>query len=126
MARHRLRLTRSADAAVRGLRGRPAAAWSRLEPELEAQGCRAGGYRLLADDGTWSLYCCKHLFGRWRVLSTFEPGIVWVIAVAEHDSARFYEHLSKELLIAGVGHGRELKPGRCAADGWPTVGETHT
>lgn len=125
MARHRLRLTPSADAAVRGLRGRPAAAWGRLEPELKAQGCRAGGYRLLADDGTWSLYCCKHLYGRWRVLSTFEPGIVWVIEVAEHDGARFYERLSEELRIAGVGHGREQKPDCCASDGWPTVGKTH-
>jgi hypothetical protein len=96
-----------------------------LEPELKAQGCRAGGYRLLADDGTWSLYCCKHLHGRWRVLSTFEPGIVWIIEVAEHDGARFYERLSEELHIAGVGHGREQKPGCCATDGWPAVGETH-
>jgi hypothetical protein len=54
VARHRLRLTPSADAAVKGLRGRPAADWSRLEPELKAQGCRAAGYRLLGGDSSWS------------------------------------------------------------------------
>lgn len=122
MARHRLLLTPSADAAIRDLRGKEEAAWERLEPELKAQGCRAGGYRLLADDGSWSLYCCEHLHGRWRVISTFEPEIVWIIAVGEHDGPRFYKRLSEELDIAGVGHGREQKPGCCGEDGWPTVG----
>jgi hypothetical protein len=48
---HRLRLTPSADKSVRGLRGKPAAAWTRVEADLKAQGCRAGGYRLLGSDG---------------------------------------------------------------------------
>jgi hypothetical protein len=67
----------SADTAIRGLRGRVAAAWDRLEAELKAHGCRAGGYRLLADDddGGWSCYCCKYLHRRWRAIGTFEPEI---------------------------------------------------
>jgi hypothetical protein len=124
VASHRLRLTPSADTAVGDLRGRPAADWSRLEPELKAQGCRAAGYRLLAADGTWSSSCCKHLYGQWRVISSFEPGIVWVIAVAEHDGPEFYKRLSDELGIAGVGRGREQKPACCGEAGWPTIGTT--
>jgi hypothetical protein len=95
-----------------------------LESELKAQGCRAGGYRLLADDGSWSFHCCKHLYGRWRVISTFEPEVVWIIAVGEHDGPRFYRRLSEELGIAGVGRGREQKPDCCGADGWPAIGMT--
>lgn len=121
MAKHRLRLTHSADNEVRGLRGKPAAAWSRLATELKSQGCRAGGYRLLGDDGGWSLYCCKHLYGRWRVISTFEPGIATVIAVGEHDGTQFYQRLSHELGIAGVGRARDQKPDCCGSGGWPTV-----
>jgi hypothetical protein len=122
VAEHRLLLTPSADIATRALRGKAPAEWERLEPELKTQGCRAGGYRLLAEDGSWSLYCCRHLFGRWRVISTFEPEIVWVVAVGEHDGPQFYRQLSEELDIAGVGHGREQKPGCCGNEGWPVVG----
>jgi hypothetical protein len=124
VASHRLLLTPSADAAVGGLRGRAATAWRRLEPELKAQGCRAAGYRLLAEDGNWSAYCCKHLYGRWRAITTFEPRIVWVVAVGEHDGSRLYEHLSGELALAGVGRGREQKPDCCGEGGWPAVGLT--
>lgn len=91
---HRLRLTPSADKAVREFRGKPAAAWIRLEADLKAQGCRAGGYRLLGSDGNWSPYCCKHLYGRWRVITTFEPGIAMVTTVGEHDGPGFYTQLS--------------------------------
>lgn len=119
---HRLRLTPSADKAVRGLRGKPAAAWIRVEAELKAQGCRAAGYRLLGSDGNWSPYCCKHLYGRWRVITTFEPGIATVTAVGEHDGPGFYTQLSHELGISGVGRGREQKPDCCGPDGWPTTG----
>lgn len=122
MAEHRLLLTPSADIAVRALRSKAAASWERLEPELKAQGCRVGGYRLLAEDGRWSLYCCKHLYGRWRVISTFEPEIVRVIAVGEHDGSHFYKSLAVELDIAGVGQGREQKPACCGDGGWPRVG----
>jgi len=123
VARHQLRLTRSADAAIRELRGKPAEDWDRLKPELKAQGCRAAGYRLLGD-GSWSSYCCKRLHGQWRVISTFEPGTVWVIAVGEHDGAQFYERLSEDLDISDVGRTREEKPGCCGEDGWPTIGTT--
>lgn len=122
MATHRLRLTPSAEQAVGALRGKPAAAWTRLEADLKAQGCRAGGYRLLGSDGNWSLFCCKHLYGRWRVITTFEPGIATVTAVGEHDGPGFYAQLSHELGVSGVGRAREQKPGCCGSDGWPTVG----
>jgi hypothetical protein len=123
VARHQLRLTPSADAAVRKLRGKPAEDWDRLKPELKAQGCRAAGYRLLGE-GVWSLYCCKHLHGQWRVISTFEPGIVWVIEVAEHDGPGLYKRLSDELGISAVGRRREEKPRCCSDDGWPTIDAT--
>jgi hypothetical protein len=124
VARHRLLLTPSADVAVKGLRGRPAADWSRLEGELKAQGCRAAGYRLLGGDNNWSSYCCKHLHGKWRVITTFEPSIVWVIEVAEHDGPKLYKELAAELGISNIGHGREHKPDCCDRAGWPSVGLT--
>jgi hypothetical protein len=122
VAAHRLRLTPSADAAVNALRGKPAADWSRLEPELKAQGCRAAGYRLLGADSKWSSHCCKHLHGKWRVITTFEPSTVWVIEVAEHDEPGFYAELAKTLAIGAVGQKREHKPDCCGPDGWPNVG----
>jgi hypothetical protein len=120
---HRLRLTPLADTTVRGLRGRPATAWQRLETELKSRGCRVAGYRLLDDDGGWSQFCCKHLYGSWRVISTFGPTAVTVVAVGQHDGTAFYEHLSSELGISGVGRRREQKPGCCGAAGWPTLGQ---
>ncbi|HWJ49848.1 MAG TPA: hypothetical protein VNR42_02440 [Solirubrobacteraceae bacterium] len=93
-----------------------------MEADLKAQGCRASGYRLLGNDGNWSPYCCKHLYGRWRVITTFEPGIATVTAVGKHDGPGFYTQLSHELGISGVGRGRDQKPACCGPDGWPTTG----
>jgi hypothetical protein len=98
--------------------------WNRLESELKAQGCRAGGYRLLGGDGNWSPYCCKHLHGQWRVISTFEPGSVWIIAVGQHDGPQFYKRLSEDLAISGAGRARDQKPACCGDEGWPTIGAT--
>jgi hypothetical protein len=124
VAAHRLLLTPTADAAVNALRGKPAADWRRLESELEAQGCRAAGYRLLGADSNWSPYCCKHLHGKWRVITTFEPSIVWIIDVVEHDGPKLYEELATKLGISSVGQKREHKPGCCGETGWPSVGPT--
>jgi len=70
------------------------------------------------------MYCCKHLHGSWRAISTFEPGIVWIVAIGEHDSARFYKRLADDLDISRVGRRREQKPACCGKDGWPAVGRT--
>jgi len=121
VAEHLLRRTPSADRSIQALRGKPARAWERLEPELKAQGCRAAGYRLLASDGSWSPYCCKHLSNSWRVITTFEPGIVWVIAVGEHDGPGFYGQLTDSLGISNTGRRREQKPRCCGQDGWPSI-----
>jgi len=122
VARHQLRLTPSADAAIRELRGKPAEELGSTEAQkLKAQGCRAARYRLLGDCG-WSSYCCGQLHGQWRVISTFESDIVWVITVSEHDGPQFYKRLSEDLDISGVGRTREQKPSCCGEDGWPTIG----
>ncbi len=124
MATHRLRLTPTANAAIKGLRGKPAAGWSRLESELKAQGCGAAGYRLLGAGNNWSPYCCKHLYEKWRVITTFEPSIVWIIDVVEHDGPKLYKELATQLGISNIGQGREHKPACCREDGWPNVGLT--
>lgn len=118
MAEHRLLLTPSADIAIRALRGK-AAAVGALGTRIEGAGLSRRCYRLLAEGGSWSLYCCKHLYGRWRVVSPFEPEIVWVVAAGEHDGPQFYRQLSEELDIAGVGHGREQKPAVVVTRGGP-------
>jgi hypothetical protein len=121
VAEHQLRRTPSADRAIQALRGRSAKDWERLEPELKSHGCRSAGYRLLAADEGWSHYCCKHLSGRWRVVTTFEPGIVLIIAVGEHDGPAFYKHLADNLEISSAGRQREEKPPCCGPDGWPSM-----
>ena len=97
-----------------------------LGTRIEGAGLSRRRLPLLAEDGSWSLYCCKHLYSRWRVISTFELMIVWIVAVGEHDGPQFYRQLSEEWDIAGVGHGREQKPGCCGDEGWPEVGTRST
>jgi hypothetical protein len=77
--------------------------------------------RLLAADGGWSRYCCKHLSGRWRAITTFERRIVWIVAVGEHDGPAFYKHLAADLGISSAGRRREQKPPCCGPDGWPSM-----
>jgi DNA-binding PadR family transcriptional regulator len=122
VASHRLLLTVSADAAVRGLRGRPAAAWGRLEPELKAQGCRAAGYRLLAGDGGWSSYCCKHLHARWRVIRRSSRGstrFFWPTSLAQ-----VYPELAR-LADAGLLTRREDSHGARERFAYELTGEGH-
>jgi len=118
-----VRATRSAERAIRGLRGTTARRYAQFETELRAQGCRAAGYRLLAPNhGEFSSYCCKHLDRRWRVLTTFDPGLVTIVAVGEHDGEAFYQQVASTLGIRPVGSKREAKPPCCGNDGWPSVG----
>lgn len=123
-SRFRVRATRAADAAIRELRGRARSDYVALEAALKAQGCRAAGYRLLAETGLPSEFCCKHLTGRWRVITTFDPGIVVIVAVGEHDGPRFYRTLAKQYEIGEIGQQRDQRPGCCGDEGWPRVGVT--
>lgn len=106
----RVRATPAANAAVDALRGRARNAYEDLERELKAQGCKAVGYRLLARDGGASELCCKHLTGEWRVVTTFEPDVVWVVAVGEPDGPAFYRQLSEHYDINDVGQKRDHRP----------------
>lgn len=106
------------------LKGDAAKRWLGLRQELVAQGCRAAGYRLLARDGGASEYCCKHLDRTWRVVATFEPSVVVVVAVGRHDGPAFYAALSKHYEIREIGQRRDNRPACCGEDGWPTLGTT--
>jgi hypothetical protein len=57
------------------------------------------------------------------VVTTFEPGIVWIIAVGEHDGPGFYKNLADNLGISSAGRRREEKPRCCGPDGWPSDAE---
>lgn len=115
--------TAPAAAATKRLRGAAKAAYERRERELEPQGCRAGGYRLLAASGDFSDLCCHHLYSDWRLITSFNGSTVFIVALGQHNDASFYRALSDELEINPVGQRREHKPGCCSADGWPTLGE---
>lgn len=109
-----IRATPSADRAIRGLRGRTTKRYAQCEEELRAQGCKAGGYRLLGPElGTFSSYCCRHLDGRWRVIATFDRDEVLIVAVGEHDGEVFYRQLASDLGVGSVGARREQKPPCC-------------
>lgn len=88
---------------------------------LRAEGCRAGGYRLLASDGTLSLFCCLHLYADWRLISTYEPGTVILVALGRHDDGSFYRGLASQLGIGAVGQRRPNKPPCCGQSGWPNI-----
>jgi hypothetical protein len=122
--RFRVRATPSANDVIGGLRSRARQDYANLELELKTQGCKAAGYRLLASSGEPSEVCCKHLAGLWRVVTTFEPGVVWVVAVGQHDGPVFYRNLAKDYEIGAIGQRREHRPGCCGDDGWPSLGET--
>lgn len=118
-----VRATPAAVAASEGLRGTARKSYEAFEVELRKQGCRVAGYRLLgAGKGGYSEYCCKRLVGDWRVIATFEPGIVIVVAVGRHDDRAFYVDLAKTYEIGPIGQRREEKPACCGEDGWPNVG----
>jgi hypothetical protein len=121
--RFKIQATPAADRAIRDLRGTTAKRYAQLENELRAQGCAAAGYRLLAPErGDFSPYCCKHLDRRWRVVTTFAPGVARIVAVGEHDGQAFYSGLASALEINPVGTQREAKPACCGDNGWPSVG----
>jgi hypothetical protein len=120
-----IRATPAAAAAIDALRGTARRRYEAFERELRKQGCKVAGYRLLApEDGDYSEYCCKRLVDDWRVITTFEPGVVIVVAVGRHDERGFYAGLAKTLQISAVGQGRGDKPECCGGDGWPSVGST--
>jgi hypothetical protein len=82
-----VRPTRSASALIKNL---PALAKRELKTviaEVEANGCRASGYRLCAPDGDSGL-CCRHFASDWRVIFLFpaktEVTVCWV---GRHTSA---------------------------------------
>jgi hypothetical protein len=116
--------TKAAAAAIDGLRGKARKSYVAFEVELRKQGCKVAGYRLLAEDGGHSEYCCKRLVEDWRAITTFEPGVVIVVALGRHDDRTFYAELAKTLEIGAAGPRRQEKPGCCGEDGWPGVGST--
>lgn len=120
----RVEATASADTAIKGLRGRAKDRYEQLESELKAQGCHVAGYRLIADDGESSVYCCKHLVREWRVVTTFDKKVVYVVAVGEHSDLTFYAGLAEKLEIRAAGQRREQKPDCCGQAGWPSVGRS--
>lgn len=65
------------------------------------------GYRLLAEDGGHSEYCCKRLVEDWRVITTFETSVVIVVALGRHDDRTFYAELATTLEISAAGRRRQ-------------------
>jgi hypothetical protein len=117
-----VRATPAAAAAIGALRGTARKRYETFERELRKQGCRVAGYRLLAPDrGNYSECCCKRLVDDWRVITTFEPSVVIVVAVGRHNERGFYANLAKTLEIGAVGQRRREKPACCGEKGWPSV-----
>jgi hypothetical protein len=123
--RFAVQATPAAATAIGALRGRPRKSYDAFLSELRRGGCTVAGYRLLAPDpADYSEYCCKPLAENWRVITTFEPSIAWIIDVVEHDSPQFYRELATKLDISNIGQRREHKPGCCGTAGWPSLGLT--
>lgn len=99
------------------LRGKERASYEAAKANLEAQGCRQAGYRLLAADGGPSEYCCKHLHGLLRLVTEFEAKDVIVVAIGHHDGD-FYRDLADKFGTSAVGQRRDEKPPCCRAEGW--------
>lgn len=104
------------------LRGDSTDAFEQLRTALKAGACKAAGYRLLARDGRWSVYCCVHLDREWRVILTFDEDGGQIVHIGRHDGPAFYASLATEYDIGGAGQKREQKPDCCGDDGWPSVG----
>ena len=117
-----MRATPSVVAASRTLTGPARRQYERQLDALRARGCRAGGYRLLDDDGEPSAYCGVHIYRDWRLIATFEDRDVILVALGQHDGPGFYRELAAELGTGAVGQRRSAKPACCGAQGWPSVG----
>lgn len=120
-----LRLTRSAAKTSDSLRGKVRQKYVAFEHELKSQGCRAAGYRLLGpENGSYSNYCCSHIWQDWRVITTFSGTTAIIVSVGQHSDTSFYSYMSKELAISPIGQRRQHKPQCCGATGWPSLGAT--
>lgn len=113
-----IRATRAVAATIDDLRGKARKSYENFEGELRKQGCMVAGYRLLAEDGGLSEYCCKRLVEDWRTITTFEPGVVLLVALGRHDDRAFYADLAKTLEIGTSGRRRQEKPD-CCGEGTP-------
>ncbi|GEM_PF-1864568 len=123
--RFAVQATPAAAAAIAALRGKARKSYDAFLSELRRGGCTVAGYRLLAGDpADYSEYCCKPLAENWRVITTFEPSIAWIIDIVEHDGPQLYKELATKLGISNIGQRREHKPDCCGKDGWPSTGET--
>lgn len=120
--RFRLVATEPAKRTIDALSGAARSRYERHANELRFRGCHAAGYRLLGHDGNYSEYCCLHLYGTWRLITTFDSKRAIVVAIGQHDDQRFYRSLSDGLDISPVGQRRAQKPDCCAKDGWPALG----
>ena len=133
-----VRTVEEVNSAIANLPGRERDTFQQVVAELAANGCQAGGYRLLGANGDWSRFCCRHGYATQRIVLTFlevadsqssysrfadrKRSVVIVGAVGRHDDERFYSGRA-ELGIGAVGRRRDWKPDCCGSDGWPSVGE---
>lgn len=110
-------------AKIGALRGKERASYEAAKSDLEAQGCRQGGYRLLGADGTPSSYCCKHLHRSLRLITTYEETDVIVVAIGNHDGDAFYADLASAFETSETGQRRDQKLPCCGDRGWVGGGE---
>lgn len=116
-ARKQFRIIKTAPAAaaIKRLRGAAKAAYERHERELESQGCRAGGYRLLAASGDFSDLCSHHLYRHWRLITSFNASTVfhrlrWVSTTTRASTAHYPTSSRSTPLVSGVSGSRAVAP----------------
>lgn len=104
---------------MRELRGRRRASALRTIGELEAEGCKAAGYRLAGDE--LDHICCRHLYGDDRLLTVWpgdEHAVVILVAPHVGSAGGVYDQLVEALGI-DMPAGERAKPPCCDEEGEP-------
>lgn len=101
---------------LRRMSSREKRSYEAARDALRGEGCRAGGYRLMAAHGDDYPLCCRHLAYAWRMFTAYpEKELVVIVALDKHDRAHNPASELAEALpsLSTVGRRRSEKPPCC-------------
>ena len=118
---HLVLRTKSAGRIAEGFGKPERRAYDAAVAALRGEGCRAGGKRLLALDGTDFPLCQRSLYGAWRMTTAFpDEGSIVIVSLAKHTPQDNPNRVLAEVFpeLSSAGRRRSEQPPCCedAAD----------
>lgn len=119
---HEVLRTPEVAEALRRMSTREKRSYEAARDALRGEGCRAGGYRLVAAAGDDYPLCCRHLAYTWRMFTAYprEKRVV-IVALDKHDRGHNPAAGLAEALpsLSTVGRRRSGKPPCCDEEDQP-------